>query len=373
MKRILLTLFTIAALCLGVSAQVKSNVMGLPYRTALILSYSPVNNVFEDDNIRLEIYDGKLWALNKTKKTIFIDLSQCFLLNNGSSYPMFTEETNEKKASKKGNTTDISEYITIAPATGGKQNDTFICHLANVGTSSLYKKYSSSEASTQNFSEYEKRMLQTVGEMANESRLKDPNGKEFKGTVTRHFTEDESISNIGASLAYAFNKRAEDWTSVQISTWVCDATLAPYFIALPKLLSKKDKQGFGVKEQAPAYIQVKATTPFEYAEDRSPVIVADWSPNEKKGEFALSPIQVSKAKTNGWAIFGAILLAPITAGASAGLLATAYSEDYYKTVVYWNGDEANWHKMGYFKNGLPTVELEKLKTKQTGEGEFVTR
>ena len=45
--------------------------------------------MFEDDNIKLEIYNEQLWAVNKTKKTIFIDLSQCFMVHNGSSFPMF--------------------------------------------------------------------------------------------------------------------------------------------------------------------------------------------------------------------------------------------------------------------------------------------
>ena len=44
------------------------------YRNALILAYSQANSVYEDDNIKLEIYDEQLWAINKTSKTIFIDL-----------------------------------------------------------------------------------------------------------------------------------------------------------------------------------------------------------------------------------------------------------------------------------------------------------
>lgn len=46
------------------------------YRNALVMAYSPANNVFEDENIKLEIYGERLWATNKSNKTIFIDLSQ---------------------------------------------------------------------------------------------------------------------------------------------------------------------------------------------------------------------------------------------------------------------------------------------------------
>lgn len=71
------------------------------YRNALVFAYSQTNSVFEDDSIKLEIYDQCLWATNKTKKTIFIDLSQCFVVHNGSSFPMFDQKQNEKHASKK--------------------------------------------------------------------------------------------------------------------------------------------------------------------------------------------------------------------------------------------------------------------------------
>lgn len=66
------------------------------YRNCLILAYSPVNNIYEDDNIKLEIYDEQLWASNKTNETIFIDLSRCFLINNGSAYPILGQQNSKK-------------------------------------------------------------------------------------------------------------------------------------------------------------------------------------------------------------------------------------------------------------------------------------
>ena len=49
------------------------------YRYELVYAYSQANSIYEDENIKLEIYNQELWALNKTPKTIFIDLFQCSL------------------------------------------------------------------------------------------------------------------------------------------------------------------------------------------------------------------------------------------------------------------------------------------------------
>ena len=83
-------LFAIIVLAvLAVSTAFAKDDIKTNYRTALVLAYSPANSVYEDENIKLEIFNEKLYATNKTSRTIFIDLSQCFLIHNGSSYPMF--------------------------------------------------------------------------------------------------------------------------------------------------------------------------------------------------------------------------------------------------------------------------------------------
>lgn len=78
MKKVLLLAITF---CL-VSISMTAGGIKTDYRNALILAYSQANSVYEDDNIKLEIYDEQLWATNKTKKTIFIDLAQCFSFHN---------------------------------------------------------------------------------------------------------------------------------------------------------------------------------------------------------------------------------------------------------------------------------------------------
>ena len=88
-------------LCIGTISAQKSNIK-TSVRQALIFAFDRSNSVFEDENIRLEIYNQQLWITNKTKKTLFIDLSQCFLSHNGSSRPIFSKDQNDRVASKAG-------------------------------------------------------------------------------------------------------------------------------------------------------------------------------------------------------------------------------------------------------------------------------
>ena len=169
-------------LCVGTISAEKQEKVVTMYRNALILAYDRTNSVFEDDNIKLEIYNQGLWITNKTKKTVFVDLSQCFLNHNGSSRPIFTKDQDENYASKKGLTTSISEFITIAPATGSKQNATFICNMVT----GVLGSYTTTETPWGDFTDYDKRFLELVNEMVTESQKADPKGKKCLGTVSRH-------------------------------------------------------------------------------------------------------------------------------------------------------------------------------------------
>lgn len=313
MKKILLFIAVICMTFCTALAKKPKEPKGLStrYRSALIFAYSKANSIFEDENIRLEIYNQSLWAINKTQKTIFIDLSQCFLVHNGSSHPMFAAKQDEKSASKKGRTTSIDDFITIAPATGSKQNDTWICDMSV----RLYHKYGTAEAPDEEFSDYDKRLLGIIGDLVEESKNADPEKKDYIGTVQRHLTEDESVNNIGASIAYSFNKRSENWTSVSISTWVCDVIFAPYYVELPPELTKEEKKGFEVKGSKPLKIHVRADSPFEFDADRSPITVCDWTGNYKKGTFTL------------------------------GALIIPYSAYNIKKITIFDGVNADWGKM----------------------------
>lgn len=335
----------IALICAFACVAGASNSKETKYRVALVMAYSPANSIYEDENVKFEIYNEQLWAINKTNKTIFIDLSQCFLVNNGSSYPMYDKEQNEKKASKAKSSTSIDEFKSIAPSTGGNQNETFICNLAG----GIYGKYSTTESPSGNFSEYEERLLTLINELVNESLNADPKGKEYLGTATRHLTEDESVSNIGASIAYSFNKRSEEWTPVSISTWVSDVYLAPYYVEMPQELTKKQKRGFGVKKTEAAKVHIKADSPFEFEQDKSPVIVCDWVGNYKKGEFNLGATWVTKKKgmNLGKALFATF--ATLATGGMAAVLFDSYDETYYKKEIVFDGSDVLWRNMKYMK------------------------
>lgn len=335
MKKILLfavfSMFTISMF-----GKVKTN-----YRNALILAYSQANSVFEDDNIKLEIYNEQLWATNKTTKTIFIDLAQCFAFHNGASMPLFDsseKKQGDKKASKKGVSSKDDTYITIAPSIGAKQSETFVCNMST----HIYGNYTTAETPNGDFTDYDKRLLTMIEDLLNESKKADPKDKEYCGTVVRHMTEDESINNIGASIAYAFNKKAEEWTNVSLSTWVSDVIFAPYYVEMPEDLKKKDMKGFGVKETSPAEIHVRANSPFEFEEDKSPIIVCDWEGNYKKGTFHLWSTWISKKKGHSaLSVIGAFF----TFGST--LILDSLTETSYKKIIRFDGLNADWGKLNY--------------------------
>lgn len=203
-------------------------------------------------------------------------------------------------------------------------------------STSIYKKYSTTETTDDDFTEYDKRMLSIVEELVTESLEGDTKGKAYKGTAVRHLTEDESINNIGASIAYAFNKKTEEWTNISLSTWVSDVIFAPYYVEMPSDLKKKDKKGFGVKETSPAVLHIRANSPFEFDEDKSPMIVCDWEGNFKKGTFTMSHTWILKKKGNflgrfigGLFTFGAMWYVPL-------------SETAYKKIIHFDGATSDW-------------------------------
>lgn len=319
------------------------------YRSAFVFMYSPANSVYEDDNIKLEIYKEKLWATNKTEKTIFFDLSQCFIVHNGTSYPMFNSaHADEKNASKKNLTTSIGEFFSIAPSTGGRQNETFICNLAGP----MYGKYDSTESFKSDFSEYEERLFNLINEMVLESLEADPKGKNYVGTTHRHLTEDESINTVGVNLAYAFSKDPHEWNNIAISSWVSDVCFTPYYIEMPDKVKNKDRKGFGVKKTDGVIIHLKADAPtFEVNDEKSPIIVCDWIGNFKKGTFELASTWVEKKKwSTGQSLFAGIsgLLLAGTGTIIPSLFVNP-SEYYYKRSVTFEGDDSDWGKLEYKK------------------------
>ena len=340
MKKVLFLIAILSMMAFDASAKTKTS-----YRNSLILAYSQANSVYEDDNIKLEIYNEQLWATNKSSKTIFIDLAQCFAFHNGSSMPLFNREDKkqgDKKASKVGVSTKNDEYITLAPNMGTNQNATKICYM----TTRIYGDYTTTETPAEDFTDYDKRLLNAIEKLV-EGAKASPKAKEYEGTTVLHFTEDESINNIGASIAYAFTKNAEDWTTVSLTTWVSDVIFAPYYVEMPKELKKKEKKGFGVKETDPALIHVRADSPFEFDEDKSPIIVCEWQGNFKKGIFRLNPTWVIKQKMSAGKIFGAFFTLGLTLIPDLEL---------YKHLIKFDGKDADWGSLSYASDPQKTEQ-----------------
>lgn len=347
MKKIYLLMCLL--LCVGTISAEKKKKIETSYRNALIFAYDQTNSVFEDENIKLQIYSEGLWVTNKTKKTLFIDKAQCFLNHNGSSRPIFSKDQDEKYASKKGEATAIDEFITVAPATGTQQNATFICNMA----AGIHGSYTTTETPSGDFTDYDKRFIELIGNMVVESQKTDPKGKLCLGTINRDFMEDESINNIGASISYAFNKRAEEWTTVSLSTWVSKVIFAPYCLTIPEDLKKKEKKGFGVKETKPVQINVRALSPYDSEVDleKAPLVVADWKGNFKKGTFELEHVGVRKVAKTGF-------LANLFTLGYAALVAQVLA-DYYKDIIVFEGTNVDWGEMTY----APSIEsaVQKIK------------
>lgn len=338
-KTVILLISLIFLAGIDVSAKKKTD-----YRNAIIMAYSPVNSIFEDENIILQIYDEQLWARNRTSNPIFIDLSQSFIINNGTTIPII----DTKKAKKNKKNDEIESIITLPPSTGLNQMPTFICQLSGP----IFGKYTTSETPSGNFSLYDKRLLNVIDELATESLQSDPKGKEYIGTASKHLMEDESISSLGASIAYSLNKNSDEWENVIISTWVCDVIFTPYYIELPKDLSKKEKRGFGVKETDNAQIHVKADSPFEFEADRAPLIIADWVGDYKKGTFTLDPIRVSKVKKS----FGQKMLSNFLFGSGSKFV--PLFETVYKSEIDFDGSNANWGELKYVDEYFKTKQKE---------------
>lgn len=311
------------------------------YRNALVYVYSKANSVYEDDNIKLEIYDQALWATNKTKKTLFFNLDQCFLTHNGSSFPMGSKKRNERYASIKGYTTSEDQFITIAPSTGNDQNPTFVCDMSTL----IVGEYFSEGNPFDNFTDYDKRLFSVVGKLTEESQRNTvssgkwvglvgfKSSQKYMGTTKLHMSEDESINTIGASIAYASSKKAENWNSVVLSTWVSDVIFAPYYMEMPKKIKPGDRKGFNIKEVNPTIIHIKADSPFEFISDKNPIVVCDWVGDFYKGSFMLKnprpKMEYSRKESLGYK------------------KRTIKYVGYCKCGINFDGSQANWGKMAY--------------------------
>ncbi|MDO4526192.1 MAG: hypothetical protein Q4B61_12775 [Bacteroidales bacterium] len=342
MKKLLVLLALCSFVVCHVSAGKKSK-MKTKYRNALIFAYSQANSVYEDDNIKLELYGDRLWATNKTSKTIFIAWDHSFIYRNGSAKPIYQKDTKDDK-SKKGVTDETDLFYSLPPKISEKQKPIELL----VVTSSLWGGYSTSETPFGSFTEYDRRLFSAIETLTTEAKRKeDKKDDEFTGSSTIHFTEDESVLNIAVSLGYAFDKKAEEWNNIQLTTWISDVIFTPYYNEIPKEISKKEKKGFGAKESPYAVMHFRANSPFEEIDqEKRRCLIYDWEGDFEKGTFELTSSWPVKHKKIGfWKAFAAL-----TTGFGLFLLAGDYGKHYYKYIVSFDGSEADWGKMSRGKD-----------------------
>lgn len=249
----------------------------------LFLAFSGVDSKYEDDNVVVEIYNQLLWVTNKTDRTIYLDLAQCFVYYNDTSFCLY--ESDEKK---EGHITD-TQLINIAPndnkpiaSLGG-----YIAGLYSSNNKELKKKEQKKYA-VHFLTEDKINFMNIIDEMRMDLE------NTITNSTTRHLTENESFIRLKAAISYSFNKESKDGVNdvipVVISSWVSDITLSKYYTLLPPPQEKV--KSLAAKKINPALVCVPAVSPFEYDEEKSPIIGLDITIDLNKGQFVLDDLVV---------------------------------------------------------------------------------
>lgn len=270
MKKTFLLLL-MAILTLGSHAKVGEQ-LGLFY------VYSTEDNVYEDDNIKLEIIGSRVYLTNKLNEVIYLDPKKTFFYESGDGI----------------NKTDADQIVSVQPASKtlihefylGLENMVFTTRtdvkrqaLANV-IGKLYNKLSEIGSGIMKRWDNDTNMprvcpqtdayfdfIATIGELYTElDDDKDASSKQL------HLTKDESFLNQKVALAYSLNSDYSNPVTVIKSSWVSDVFIANYTV--PNEGGSKKKDGFAVRSKKYAEINIEADSPFEdddADQEKSPV------------------------------------------------------------------------------------------------------
>ena len=170
----------------------------------LFMAFSGVDSRYEDENAIVEIYNEALWITNKSNRTIYLDLAQCFAYYNDEAQSLYVPDK-----AKKGNAVITeTQLITIAP------NSTE--PLCGLGTTIMgnYSAYKGKDVRIVN--EYTEKFMNVIDEL----RIELESGN--RNSSSRHLTEDESFIRLKAAIAYSFDKESKDAVPVVISSWLSD-------------------------------------------------------------------------------------------------------------------------------------------------------
>ncbi|MBO4985287.1 MAG: hypothetical protein J6C87_06565 [Bacteroides sp.] len=241
----------------------------------LFLAFSGVDSKYEDENVAVEIYREALWITNKSDRTIYLDLAQCFAYYNDDVVSLYIPDKTKKK-----NIVTETQLINIAP-----KEDRMLCGLASLITGTYSAYVDKKEEYFHNITEYTEKFMSVVDELRIELE------NENKNSATKHLTEDEAFIKLKAAIAYSFDKEAKETTPVIVSNWVSDIILSKYYTLLPPPQQKT--KSLSAKKINPAKICTTATSPFEYEEEKSPIMGYDINIDLKKGRFTLGQIIVT--------------------------------------------------------------------------------
>lgn len=295
----------------------------------LFMAFSGVDSKYEDDNVVVEIYNEALWLTNKTNRSIYLDMAQCFAYYNDESQSLYVPDASDKKKGK--NVITETQLKVIAP-----NSIEPICGLGSyiAGTYSAYEG-----KDVRIVTEYTAMFMNIVDELRID--LEENN----KNSSTKHLTEDESFIKLKAALAYSFNKDFEGAVPVVVSSWLSDVSLAKYFTLLPPQLEKK--KSLSARTVKPAMVCVGAESPFEYDTEKSPIMSYDITINLKKGRFTLGKIVITEVKTNFFRILGSVytagLISPVT---------KANKNQFNQMVINWVGNEIDFSKIKDNEEGI---------------------
>lgn len=244
----------------------------------LFYVYSTEDNVYEDDNIKLEILGSRVYLTNKLNEVIYLDPKKTFFYESGDGI----------------NKTDADQIVSVQPASKtlihefylGLENMVFTTRtdvkkqaLANV-IGKLYNKISEIGPGIVKRWDNDTNMprvcpqtdayfdfIATIGELYTElDNDKDASSKQL------HLTKDESFLNQKVALAYSLNSDYSNPVTVIKSSWVSDIIIANYTI--PNEGGSKKKDGFAVRSKKYAEINIEANSPFEdddADQEKSPV------------------------------------------------------------------------------------------------------
>lgn len=293
----------------------------------LFMAFSGVDNKYEDEHTIVEIYNEALWITNKSNRTIYLDLAQCFAYYNDEAQSLYVPDK-----AKKGNAVITeTQLITIAP------NSTE--PLCGLGTTIMgnYSAYKGKDVRIVN--EYTEKFMNVVDEL----RIELESGN--KNSAAKHLTEDESFIRLKAAIAYSFDKDSKDAVPVVISSWLSDVILSKYYTLLPPQQEKT--KSLSAKKVKPAMVCVAAERPFEYEEEKSPIMLYDININLKKGRFSLEPVVTTEVKTNVFRLIGSVytmgLISPIT---------KSNKNQFNQKVINWIGTNVDFTKIKDNKEGV---------------------